>query len=78
MAAWWLGLAWRRLALAVLDNGGLVARASLAKAGAGDGSEALAVARKLALGGSEALAVARKLALGGSGAMGSGSGWRML
>jgi hypothetical protein len=58
MAAWWLGLAWRRLALAVLDYGGLVARASLAKA-------ALAVARKLALGGSEALAVARKLALGG-------------
>ena len=35
MEAWWFGLAWRRLALAVLDNGGLVARASLAKAGAG-------------------------------------------
>ena len=32
MEAWWLGLAWRRLALAVLDYGGLVARASLAKA----------------------------------------------
>jgi len=54
MAAWWLGLAWRRLALAVLDYGGLVARASLAKA-------ALAVARKLWRWLGSSLWVARKL-----------------
>ena len=56
MAAWWLGLAWRRLALAVLDNGGLVARASLAKAALAMARKLWRVARKLALGGSEALA----------------------
>jgi len=83
MAAWLLGLAWRRLALAVLDNGGLVARASLAKA-------ALAMARKLWrwLGSSlwvvarKLWRLARKLALGGSEALAFGSearsGLRML
>ena len=52
MEAWLLGLAWRRLALAVLDYEGLVARASLAKA-------ALAVARKLWV--ARKLCMARKL-----------------